>query len=201
MYRVGLFKFENYEDKVRMMNDPMFLFGLKLYDMPDEVEFFDADLCNSLMVSSEYFHGKTLGDCCQSLNHSLMRGGFQSQLLEVGKLKDIQADFDLEKIQVREHASITLRFNNFHETLNAYWILMKTNVMNVRRDHGQGHDDGEAPAMDLYVQFSNPAPYYYDGLFATQIENCLKDKFEGLSHINQVPSNYFKKYKEEMEGK
>lgn len=59
-----------------MMNDPMFLFGLKLYDMPDEVEFFDADLCNSLMVQSESFVGKTLGKCCKSINHILVREGF-----------------------------------------------------------------------------------------------------------------------------
>ena len=69
VYRVGLFRFDSYEDKLKLLNDPMFLFGLKLHDMPDEVEFFDADLCNSLMVKSEFFSGKTLGDCCQAINH------------------------------------------------------------------------------------------------------------------------------------
>ena len=55
VYRVGLFHFENYKSKLKLLNDPMFLFGLKLHDMPDEVEFFDADLCNSIMVKSDYF--------------------------------------------------------------------------------------------------------------------------------------------------
>jgi len=43
------------------------------------------------------------------------------------------------------------------------------------------------------VQFTNPEPYYYDKRFATQVESCLKDKFIGLDHINEVPSNYIRK--------
>ena len=82
-------EFGDYESKLRMMRDPMFLFGLKLHDMPDDVEFFDADLCNSIMIRSEYFNGMTLGKVCETLNHLLMRNGFAGELLEIGKLKDI----------------------------------------------------------------------------------------------------------------
>jgi hypothetical protein len=42
----------------------------------------------------------------------------------------------------------------------------------------------------LQVTFQNPEPNYYDGKFATQFENCIKDKFEGLDTINEVPSDY-----------
>jgi hypothetical protein len=40
------------------------------------------------------------------------------------------------------------------------------------------------------VTFQNPEPNYYDGKFATQFENCIRDKFVGLDEINEVPSNY-----------
>ena len=45
-------------------------------------------------------------------------------------------------------------------------------------------------AERLQVTFQNPEPNYYDGKFATQFENCIKDKFEGLDTINEVPSDY-----------
>ena len=38
----------------------------------------------------------------------------------------------------------------------------------------------------------NPAPNYYDGRMATQFETCIKDKFEGLTHINEVSASYIK---------
>ena len=44
----------------------------------------------------------------------------------------------------------------------------------------------------LQVTFQNPEPNYYDGKFATQFENCIKDKFIGLDHINEYPSDYVK---------
>ena len=59
--RVGLLEFHDYDTKLKMMNDPMFLFGLKMHDMPGEVEFFDADLCNSLSVRAYMFKGLNLG--------------------------------------------------------------------------------------------------------------------------------------------
>jgi hypothetical protein len=42
----------------------------------------------------------------------------------------------------------------------------------------------------LFVTFQNPEPNYYDGKFATQFESCLKNKFEGLEEIVEVPSDY-----------
>lgn len=38
----------------------------------------------------------------------------------------------------------------------------------------------------------NPSPNYYDGRLATNFETCIKDKFEGLSHINDVSASYVK---------
>ena len=38
----------------------------------------------------------------------------------------------------------------------------------------------------------NPSPNYYDGKMATQFETCIKDKFEGLTQINELPANYIK---------
>jgi len=42
----------------------------------------------------------------------------------------------------------------------------------------------------IQVSFLNPEPHYYDEKFATQFENCIRDKFKGLNKINEVPSNY-----------
>ena len=58
-----------------------------------------------------------------------------------------------------------------------------------RSDSGQPEDLVVMPEK-LQVTFQNPEPNYYDGMFATQFENCIKDKFEGLDEINEVPSDY-----------
>jgi len=50
----------------------------------------------------------------------------------------------------------------------------------------------------IQVAFLNPEPHYYDGIFATQFENCIRDKFEGLDKINEVPSDYVRKGLEEF---
>ena len=42
----------------------------------------------------------------------------------------------------------------------------------------------------LKVTFLSPEPSYYDGMFATKFESCIKDKFIGLDTINQMPANY-----------
>ena len=51
-------------------------------------------------------------------------------------------------------------------------------------------DDLLEEAQKLQITFQNPEPNYYDGKFATQFESCIKDKFEGLDQINEVPSDY-----------
>jgi hypothetical protein len=38
----------------------------------------------------------------------------------------------------------------------------------------------------------NPALNYYDGKLATYFETCIKDKFEGLTAINDVSASYVK---------
>jgi hypothetical protein len=40
--------------------------------------------------------------------------------------------------------------------------------------------------------FMNPSPNYYDGRLATNFETCIKDKFEGLTQINEVNASYVK---------
>jgi len=57
-------------------------------------------------------------------------------------------------------------------------------------DSGQPEDPVVDQQLILHVTFQNPEPNYYDGMFATQFENCIKDKFEGLDEINEVPSDY-----------
>ena len=135
------------------------------------MEFFDADFCNTVMVSSEDMVDLSLKDACSVINETLIRGGFDDPLLEVGKLKDLE--FDLGKILVRKNFQVSLRFNSFSDALKGFKCLT------------QG--DTKFKAF-----FMNPSPNYYDGRMATQFETCIKDKFEGLTHINEVPSTYIK---------
>jgi hypothetical protein len=51
-----------------MMDEPMFLFGLKLFDMPGAVEFYDADFCNTLVIKSMFFEDMSLKQCCEMIN-------------------------------------------------------------------------------------------------------------------------------------
>ena len=111
--RSGFIIFDDYVTKLKMMDHPLFLFGLKLHEMPGAVEFFDADFCNTLVIKSDLFEQATLRQCCEMLNQMLLRNGFMGDLLEVGKLKDISEDFDLERIIVRADYKIQLRFDNF----------------------------------------------------------------------------------------
>jgi hypothetical protein len=46
----------------------------------------------------------------------------------------------------------------------------------------------------------NPSPNYYDGKMATQFETCIKDKFEGLTRINEVTASYIKNELQELES-
>ena len=62
-------------------------------------------------------------------------------------------------------------------------------IMEDRGDSGQQEKLVVMPEK-LQVTFQNPEPNYYDGMFATQFENCIRDKFEGLDEINEVPSDY-----------
>lgn len=62
--RSGFIEYENYIDKMKMMDTPLFLFGMKLNRQLLNVEFFDADFCNTLLIQSESFTDQSLGDCC-----------------------------------------------------------------------------------------------------------------------------------------
>ena len=70
--RSGFVHFDDYTPKLKMMDHPLFLFGLKLYDMPGAVEFFDADFCNTLVVRSDQFESKTLKEVAGMLNSYLL---------------------------------------------------------------------------------------------------------------------------------
>lgn len=231
--RSGFIIFDDYATKLKMMDHPLFLFGLKLHDMPGAVEFFDADFCNCLVIKSDSFEEATLKQCCEMLNQMLLRNGFMGDLLEVGKLKDISEDFDLERIIVRADYKIQLRFDNFQQAYAAYNALEKarprlmmgnndkerqrspklsratfdeggdqtelearyqTKLQGMGQDLGGADEDEDSLQLPekLQVTFQNPEPNYYDGMFATQFENCIQDKFEGLDEINEVPSDYVK---------
>lgn len=102
-----------------MMNTSLFLFGMKLHKQQYNIEFFDADFCNTLLISCDGFTDQPLGDCCELINQALLKTGYDSDLLHVGKLKDIE-DFELDKILVRDKYKITIRFNDFTEALKAF---------------------------------------------------------------------------------
>ena len=69
--RSGFLTFAEYEQKLRMMDHPLYLFGMKLHEMPDSVEFFDADFCNTLVVKSEQFENLPLSQVARLLNKYL----------------------------------------------------------------------------------------------------------------------------------
>lgn len=87
-------------------------------------------------------------------------------------------EFDLGGILVRKDYQISLRFNTFLDALKAYKCLTKI--------------EDQTRKFTFKCFFMNPAPNYYDGRLATQFETCIKDKFEGLSHINDLPASYVK---------
>jgi hypothetical protein len=118
--RSGFVIFDDYLTKLKMMDHPLFLFGLKMHDMQGAVEFFDADFCNTLVIRSDLFENVTLKECCSMLNQVLLRNSYTSDLLEVGKLKDISDEFDLNNIVVKEDFKIQIRFNTFSEAYAAY---------------------------------------------------------------------------------
>ena len=120
VYRSGFITFKDYETKLKMMDHPLYLFGLKLYDMPHAVEFFDADFSNTLVVMSALFEGMTLRECCGWLNSALSGSGFHGGELTVGQLKDITTEFDLNNIMVKAEFKIQLRFNDFPAAYAAY---------------------------------------------------------------------------------
>ena len=86
------------------------------------------------------------------MNDVLKDSGFTSDLLTVGRLKNVD-DFDLSKILVRNDYKITIRFNTFKDALNVFEMLnSKINSKGTR-------------VFRSY--FENPAPNFYDGKFAT----------------------------------
>ena len=44
----GLLKFGKYEDKLKFMDTALFLFGMKLHRMSENINFFDADFANTV---------------------------------------------------------------------------------------------------------------------------------------------------------
>lgn len=126
--RSGFLTFGDYQQKLRMMDHPLFLFGMKLYDMPEAVEFFDADFCNTLVVKSDQFENISLARVMQILNQYLNQNGFTGSQLTIGQLKDVSSDFKLENIVVKADFKIQLRFNSFPEALAAYEALEKVAV-------------------------------------------------------------------------
>ncbi|CDW71658.1 ph domain containing protein [Stylonychia lemnae] len=182
--RQGFIVFSNYHDKLKFINTAMFLFGLKLYNQERHIEFLDADFCNTIAIESQSFEGKSLGECCSLLNQYMIMSGFQEDILVVGKLKGLGNDFDLSKMIVRDNYKISVRLNNFEQALQVFKIFSKL--------------DEKSRDIFFKVQFENPYPNYYDGMLSTYFESCIKEKFEGLTTINEIQSNYVKKQLDEL---
>ena len=127
-----------------------------------------------------------------------MERGFQSQLLEVGTLKDSE-EFDLKNIEIKPEFNLCLRFHTFKDALQAYEAL--ESKVDFKLSAARSHDEGnhefvdqselvDSAASPFMVKFVYPEPIFYDGWFATHFENCVKDKFVGLNSIVEVPSDY-----------
>ena len=56
----GLLKFNKYEDKLKFMDTALFLFGMKLHRMSENINFYDADFANTLQIRCALFDNKTL---------------------------------------------------------------------------------------------------------------------------------------------
>ena len=112
IYRSGFIVFSSYLEKLKMMNTPLFLFGMKLYGQREHIRFYDADFCNTITVESSEFAEKSLDQCCKLINEHLRKNRYEDEVLTVGRLKGID-NFDLGKILVREGFKISLRFNSF----------------------------------------------------------------------------------------
>ena len=127
-------------------------------------------------------------------------------MLEVGKLKDVSEEFELENIAVSRDFKIQLRFHSFPEAYKAWQALNRVSLHLETEENLNEQENDELTVLEraerekqrsmvdstkrLQVTFQNPEPSYYDGKFATQFETCIKDKFIGLDHINEFPSNY-----------
>ena len=176
--RSGFIVFKDRVSKLKMMNTPLFLFGMKLFRQTGHLEFFDADFCNTVLVRSDALVDMTLRDVSNIINEMLQKSGFEGELLKIGTLKGLE-DFDLGKILVRKDYQISLRFNTFYDALHAYQTLSLI--------------DDATRQFSFRCYFMNPSPNYYDGWMATNFETCIKDKFEGLHHINEMQASYAKK--------
>jgi hypothetical protein len=122
--RAGFIVFKDRLSKLKMINTPLFLFGMKLFHQTGHMEFFDADFCNTIMVRSDKLTDRTLREANLIINEMLIKAGFEGELLTIGKLKDLGSDdFDLGRILVRKDYQISLRFNSFQDSLQAFRCL------------------------------------------------------------------------------
>lgn len=70
----GFMEFSDYYTKLKMMNSPMFLLGLKLFN--SSMEFYDADFCHVLQVYSQAFVNKEFVECCDLINSTLTSNNY-----------------------------------------------------------------------------------------------------------------------------
>lgn len=102
----------------------------------------------------------------------------------IGKLKAMP-DVQLQNVLVRPNTNVSVRFHNLYEAKEAYYLLSNSKLGGTK----------------FKVRFSNPTATYYDAKFATVFENAIKNKFEKLDSIIEVPSNYAKVRLEELQNK
>jgi len=116
------------------------------------------------------------------VNEALSNAGFSGKLFEVGQLREID-DFKLSEAMVgsNRRMKLSLRFNSFSDALEAHLALSSYK-----------HTTFGGESSMITSQFFEPAPIYFDGKFSTKFEGCIKDKFTGLDHTNEVRSDYIK---------
>jgi hypothetical protein len=56
---------------MKMMNTPLFLFGMKLFRQNGHLEFFDADFCNTIIIKQDDFVDLSLREVCGIINEML----------------------------------------------------------------------------------------------------------------------------------
>ena len=161
-----------------MMDTALYLFGLKLYRQQESIEFFDADFMNTIYVKSDEFQGKTLNACCNLINEFLSAHGYDGNLLKVVNISNLQ-DFNLGEVIVDDTNQIALRMHSFTHTLKIKQAFAQARKEDVK----------------MQVKYNAMPPNYYDSKLCSIFESCLRNKFEGVSTINEIKSDYIKEFK------
>jgi hypothetical protein len=79
---------------------------------------------------------------------------------------------------VQEDAEIALRMNSFEQTMKIRHAFARARKLDAK----------------MQVKYTAMPPNYYDSRLCSVFESCLRNKFVGLSTINEIRSDYVKEY-------